>query len=243
MSFEFSIFALHGFLGQPKDWDSFSTNFSMCAIDLFDPEYVKLDLEQCAEGINAWAEKTPSREGKVIMGYSLGGRLALHVLLGKPAFWSGGVIISSHLGLKTEKEKQERYQRDLHWADRFSHDPWEKVIQDWNAQGVFSRGKDFFQRREEEFDRATLAQAFKNWSLGKQEDLSERIQTVDVPILWVVGEYDEAYRQQGSSLPFRHPLSKIVVIPQAGHRVPWDNPCLFKESIREFLIELKALNK
>src|ERR1041385_616117 len=68
---------------------------------------------------------------RVLVGYSMGGRLALQALIEGAAF-DRAVIVSA--GLNLEEGREERRERDEAWAMRFESDEWENVMRDWNAQ-------------------------------------------------------------------------------------------------------------
>ncbi len=128
-----TLFALHGFLGLPSDWDFLR---QVHAIDV-------LSLNPPSEGLVAWAKAfnkfVNRREGpRLLLGYSMGARLAMHALIDSPELWSGAIFVSGHPGLKSS-EKQQRLDRDNYRADRFLQDPWDILMRDWEAQPLFSR--------------------------------------------------------------------------------------------------------
>lgn len=199
-----NIVALHGFLGSPKDFEH------------WDVMPVKLEPKvNFAKEFNAWAKEhfAPPR---VIMGYSLGGRLALHVLLDEPSLWSKGILISTHPGLTGEREK--RLKHDQAWAKRFLHDPWEDLMRDWEAQEVFKNETYRFIRKEADYKREDLAKWLTHFSLGLQEDLLPKISELNLPLLWVTGEHDHVYRGLAKKACKNHLFSREFVIPGSYHR-------------------------
>src|SRR5205085_504342 len=66
----------------------------------------------------------------VLLGYSMGGRFALEMLIAGAEF-DRAVIVSA--GLNLEEGREERRARDEAWARRFESDPWDDVMRDWNA--------------------------------------------------------------------------------------------------------------
>ena len=120
------ITALHGFLGLPSDWDF----LRRAGLDVATP-----DLREIPQ------------EGDTLLGYSLGGRLALHALLGG-ARYRNAVIVSAGLGV--EEDREARLGQDEHWAERFEHGEWYAVMRDWNAQPIF--GGHAMPRHEDDFD-------------------------------------------------------------------------------------------
>jgi len=72
---------------------------------------------------------------------------------------------------------------------------------------------------ETDFDREKLYRAMVNWSLGHQEDLRSKIAKLNVPILWIVGEFDKKFRKLAESVTLSNAKSKFWIAPQVGHRV------------------------
>lgn len=174
--------------------------------------------------MDTWAKEfneQVSREGlgrkNFLVGYSLGGRLALHALNQNSALWEGIMAISTHPGL--ELNHKERLKADEAWACRFENDPWYPLLADWMSQEVFKGSKSPL-RVESDFNRATLASLLRNYSLGKQKILSHD------KVHWVVGERDAGYRAL---------LPEATVVPNAGHRVLFDNPEALKQLICKWI--------
>jgi 2-succinyl-6-hydroxy-2,4-cyclohexadiene-1-carboxylate synthase len=214
-----SIHALHGFLGAPNDW-----------VDLSLPNLHRCDLYANGKpaqefGLKDWAKlfnlSVAQQEG-ILMGYSLGGRLALHALLDKPECWRAAIIISAHPGLSSTQVKQERRKEDERWAERFLNEPWDKLMKAWNERAVFAGKSYVSERLEQNYNRLDLANTLRHWSLSTQDDLLPEIKKLDIPILWVAGELDSRYATIASTLSLRHPQSKIWIAPGSGHRVPWE---------------------
>lgn len=218
--------ALHGFLGSLKDWELLDMPWNVLAIAL----HPKRDFQTFAKEFNAWAKKNlaPPRG---IMGYSLGGRLALHALLDDPSLWSKGILISTHPGLCGEEEKQKRVKHDQAWAKRFLQDPWDILMKDWEAQEVFKNETYRFFRKEADYKREDLAKWLTHFSLGLQENLLPKIQELSLPLFWVTGEFDHAYRSFAKQACERHSFSKEFVILGGYHRGCFASPEVFSDCI------------
>lgn len=221
------IVALHGFLGKPSDWD-FCNIQSAPSLE----EMPVIPFNELAKKINA-----TSAPSSIIMGYSLGARLALHCCLENPKKWEAAILISANLGLHSEKERTLRLQRDEEWALRFRNDEWSTLMDDWNAQPALkSSGK--LSRIESYYNRHKLSEMLTTWSLGHQDDLTIPLQSLPLPLLWIVGERDISYVQHAQKLTFLHPLSQVVVVPDVGHRVPWDASSTFINCVDTFRSKL-----
>lgn len=226
-----TILAIPGFLGLPSDWDFLGWEH-LIGVDV--NAFAWTHLMDWAEQFNNWVaaqQKAPA----VLMGYSLGGRLALHALLYRPEQWKAAIIISAHPGLSVSEERVKRLLRDREWAARFEKEEWVSLMQAWNGQEVFAHDQDQFQRQESHYQRRQLAHWLLQGSLAKQADLSQQIQALSFPILWVTGALDERYGQIAQRLAFAHPQSRWESLARAGHRVPWAQPERFSQAVSRFL--------
>lgn len=159
----------------------------------------------------------------------------MHALISNPTLWDGAIFISAHPGLSSEAEQAARQKNDQQWAERFLAEPWGKLMHDWNANPVFGERAFPFPREEKQFDRKKLAQQLVNWSLGKQEALLPQLRKSPTPMLILAGELDLKFRHLADQ--FRE-FAKVSIIPQAVHRVPWDQPKKFTEEIIKFMEDI-----
>lgn len=236
--------ALHGFLGRPEDWDGIlgeawtrpswlARGRPVCSRRADAPSAY---LDALAMGLNQKAV------GDVLLGYSMGGRIALHMLLSEPGRWRRAVIVSASPGLieprgdqgGTNMEREARLERDLGWADRFLHDGWDAVVRDWNAQAVFSHDPpDRLPRRETDYDREALAEALALGSVARQRDLRPELAALSVPVIWIAGAKDPKYAALAQECAALNPLFTAKIL-DAGHRVPWGDPDGFRSAVERF---------
>jgi 2-succinyl-6-hydroxy-2,4-cyclohexadiene-1-carboxylate synthase len=199
--------ALHGFLGLPSDWDFLRDEFDVEAIDVL-------------------RDPVP-REGDVLLGYSLGGRLALQALLGG-ANYRRAIVVST----RVSDAEPGRRERDETWARRFEAEEWEAVLRDWNAQALF--GGHAMPRDERDFDRAALARALRELSPAVLPPVSARLGEIDIPVLWIAGERDAKYVSEARRAVELLPSAELAIVPGAAHRVPSEQPAAFRVLVREF---------
>ena len=231
------LYALHGFLGRPQDWEEILPSHQSTIT--IDPYAITLPGPQCCQ--NNWAAKfnaqitrNNSQPKPILMGYSMGGRLAMHALLQAPEKWAGAVIISAHPGLPNSQEREKRFLHDCAWADRFAHEDWTILMRDWNAQSTFIFDDDIV-RHEKDYSRKICSDTLRYWSLGRQALLIEKISQLPMPILWIAGEKDAPYVAMAKKMSFAHHQSQVWIAPEVGHRVPWACKNLFQKKLQEFL--------
>lgn len=172
-------------------------------------------LWEWGERFNAYASRFDSP--RTLIGYSLGGRKALHALLLAPHLWDEVSLRSTHPGLVSNDEKRVRTAQDLVWAKRFLNDPWNDLMKDWEAQPVFN-GSHRPVRDEQDYDRRQLAFELTAYSLGAQDDLREKIASLNHPIEWVVGELDGKFTKLAQEIAQIHSRSFVRILPGIGHR-------------------------
>lgn len=235
---------LHGSVGMASDFrvlakDLAPSGISTRAIDLWrflEPE--SLPLADFGQALNEDAGGEIFRgTGRSLLGYSMGGRLALHSLLEEDHPWQAAVIISAHPGLENELDRSARRAQDGNWAAKAFAGDWKKFLDEWNHQPVLGgapiRDPDSSQRLMA--SRRQVAKSFIDWSLGAQEPLWGRLAEIRIPVLWVVGEKDAKYRELAERAVGKLPSGVLALAPGAGHRVPWEAGAWLAERVSRFL--------
>ena len=227
------IHALHGNLGSATDWDLLALP-NLQTYDLWAhlearPE---LNLEVWGAGFSRSVPRDDPEA--VLLGYSMGGRLALHALLAAPERWKGAIIVSAHPGLEEPEQRHRRLQRDRDWANQARTADWRTFLETWNAQAVFDQAPPSAAQWQLEPRREAIARAFESWSLGHQSHLQERLQACRVPLLWVTGERDPRFTRLAADLVPLLPNAEHVVLSRCGHRIPFEAPGVLAEAIRDF---------
>ncbi len=200
------IWALHGAVGMAEDWAPFPVQ----GIDLWQfLEDGECSLAEAGERIAALAQ-----DGDTLIGYSMGGRLALHTLGHR--CWKKVILVSAHPGL--ESGQAERLATDQEWAKKAEGD-WDEFLREWNGQAILPPVR-WGDREKLAARRKEIARSFRAWSLGRQQRFTDFPPSVS----WVVGENDAKFR----ALAPAH----ATVIPGVGHRAPWENPEAFSKFIQ-----------
>lgn len=208
------LVALHGFLGCGADWDV------VRAITQHDFKWICPNL--FAPGVEEEKEVMQNYEGKAwLVGYSLGGRLALQWLINEPARWHGALLLSTNPGnFQTSADRQARRQADAAWADAFRKEPWELLMRRWNEQRVLAGGM-VPVRDEKNFDRHKLAAALEVFSVADQWTDAAALR---MPLAWMAGERDRKFSLLLDSLRNAHFPGVFHVAPGSGHRLLHEAP-------------------
>ena len=206
------IWCLHGFLGRGADWDFLrDAGFDIKAPSLFSGDSLD-DVRPSADDI--------------ILGYSMGARLALQVM--KEHRVAKAVLVSAGLTFHEPGRKE----LDETWAKRFEAEAWPSLIDAWNGQAVFGGRANPLARNEADYDRARLAVALRDWSSAVLQAPLDKIQ---VPTLWIAGEHDTKYTEAAKRAVDKLRNAQLWICPGAAHRVPWEQPQSFIQRLREFV--------
>lgn len=210
---------LHGFLGSPEDFKSF--NLPGTFLTLPGHQGRPLDLTLLEKEIS---EKT------ILIGYSLGGRLALHFAKRFPERIAGLVILSANPGL--EREIEERKLWDEKWASLLETEGMELFIKKWYAQPLFSSLNPDRLIGRANHDPHSLAQVLREWSPARLPSLWKNLEEFSFPLLFLFGANDIKYKPIAERLRKTFPVDYI---PNAGHAIHVENPRLCAEKIQAFI--------
>jgi 2-succinyl-6-hydroxy-2,4-cyclohexadiene-1-carboxylate synthase len=199
------ITCLHGFLGSPRDWDF---------------------LRQAGFAIETPPLDAIPSHGDILLGYSLGGRLALHALLAG-ARYSRAIFVSTGLGIEGDSARADRRASDEAWAQRFESEEFESVVADWNAQPVLAGPS--LARTRDDYD----PRALREWSSGSLPPVASRLHELTIPTLWFAGSNDTKYVAEAKRAASLARNGRAIIVSDAGHRALWERPEPFVELFRQ----------
>jgi 2-succinyl-6-hydroxy-2,4-cyclohexadiene-1-carboxylate synthase len=227
-----SVVLLHGFSATGRAWDGVATRleregYRPLAPDLpghgTAPECQRpITFSGCVGHVLAQAP-----ERFVLCGYSLGGRVALHVALNAPERVSRLVLVSSGAGIDDAAERAERRGADRRLADELESVPFEDFIERWRTQPLFAEEPPEVGRLAREDQRrnrpARLAAVLRGIGSGEMEPLWGRLAELTMPVTVVVGERDATYRELGRRMAETIGGAELVTIA-GGHGLVLENP-------------------
>ena len=237
------VVALHGFLGEPADFAATARALGqpLLAPALLGPGLLgpASDLADWPEALLAELDRASTGEPALLVGYSMGGRLAMHALARAPGRFCGAMLIGARLVAPTGAAADARRRWEQEAARRLREDPWPDFLGWWNGLGVFSGSPHPPPERPDPGPgRELLARALLNWSPRLHRVGIPELRAAGRPLRLVVGEHDSAYRSSTDEAIAAGLPATRRIIPDAGHRVPHDNPRALAAEITQFLSEI-----
>jgi len=163
-----------------------------------------------------------------LAGYSMGGRVALHLALVQPDLVRRLVLVSTTAGLEGEKERAQRRASDDDLADGIERAGIEAFARSWAAQPLFADQSPEVAaaaRRDRVRNTAEgLAASLRGMGTGAMTPVWDRLHELTMPATVVVGERDAKFREIGERLADALPHADLVVVPGAGHAVHLEAP-------------------
>lgn len=174
-----------------------------------------LTLPQCADGIAAVMQPG------ILVGYSMGARMALHVALQHPKLISQLVLISGTPGLRTEAERTARLKSDNELADRIEKIGTKAFLDEWLALPIFAGLTDNTNQRSERLSNSAkgLADSLRFAGTGTQEPQWPHLHKLLMPVHLVVGETDTKFTAIANDMQALLLSSQLTVVPSVGHTV------------------------
>jgi 2-succinyl-6-hydroxy-2,4-cyclohexadiene-1-carboxylate synthase len=163
-----------------------------------------------------------------LVGYSMGGRIALHAAPALGARVDGLVLIGASPGLGDVAEREARRSADEHLAGEIERSSLEAFAERW-AQTPVLTGQPPEVLAAAHADRlrnhpAGLARALRGLGTGALPSLWDQLDDVTTPVALVVGERDGKFRATATQMASALPDAEVIVVPGAGHAVHLEAP-------------------
>lgn len=183
-----------------------------------------------------------------VIGYSMGGRIALRLLQTSSDLLASVVLESCNLGCATQAERTEAAQRNQGWVDRIQHDGMESFVDYWETLPMFATQKELGWDKLLHVSRAAnnpTSMVLCLQGSGKQampltEVTLEAVRAqrqIGLPMLYIYGDKDAKSAAVAATLEAEGVL--VSVIP-AGHNVHLEAPMLYLKEVVHFLANTEA---
>jgi len=177
-----------------------------------------------------------------LVGYSLGGRMALDFAVHHPRRCRSVAVIGARAGFADPAERLARREADEALARRILEEGVPAFVDAWMALPLFRSQRRLgaawlaAARAQRLRCRAEgLAGSLRGMGAGAQEPLHPHLPGLHVPVLVCVGEQDTRFHAPSRELVCLLPRAELAVIPRAGHAAHLENPAATGRRLQEFL--------
>jgi 2-succinyl-6-hydroxy-2,4-cyclohexadiene-1-carboxylate synthase len=173
------------------------------------------------------------------IGYSMGGRICLHLALSQPELVERLVVLGATAGIVDAAERAARLQSDRVLADRIESIGVEAFLDEWLAQPMFAAlGNDPADRATRLANEApALAEALRRMGTGAQAPLWDDLDRLSMPVLVMAGERDEKFTAIARMLAERiGSNATFAAVADAGHGAHLETPARFLQIVRQWLL-------
>ena len=244
------VLLLHGFIGDNQDFSPIisllSQKYCCLAVDLPGHGKTRVNGDESCYNIFNTAQALIELlndlqiDKCLLLGYSMGGRLALYMTLHFPDRFDKVVLESASPGLKTSKDRSHRLQSDLHISQKLENSNLKEFLLSWYDRPLFKslkKSPDFPQliaSRLAANNPIELAKSLRNMGTGNQPSLWEKLAQNQIPLLLLAGEYDDKFTTINTEMANLCLTASLQIVPKAGHNIHFENIDEFIAVVRQF---------
>lgn len=243
---------LHGFTGSAASWtflNAYLENTRLIQVSLLghgrtdSPESVRRYAmsQQLADLVEILNQLKLHKVN--ILGYSMGGRIALSFAARYPDRVNKLILESTSPGLRTFKERMSRLKHDHQLAQKIRHEGLVKFVDFWESIPLFASQKTLSAERQTELREGRLkanplglARSLEGIGTGSQPSVWKALKHIHFPALFICGTLDEKFCHIGKRMQQELKGSQFIVAEHAGHTVHVEQPHFFGKIVSEFIL-------
>lgn len=245
-----AVLFLHGFLGRKEDWSDViahvNSNFTSIAVDL--PGHGKnhpendsaYSMSGCADTIIALLDELNLASVRLV-GYSMGGRLALYLAVHYPDRFSRVLVESASQGLRTSAERKERVEQDKKLATRIDSTPIADFVREWYRLPLFSGLQKHPEKLQELIAARSsnlssgLRRSLTGMGTGAQPSLWESVAAITMPLCIVAGEDDSKFARIAQEMADLCPTAALCILKGCSHLTHIERQDAFVRQLNSFM--------
>ncbi len=250
-----TLVLLHGLTGRAASWRAhfapLTRHFRVIALDLLghglssipsDP--LRYHIEEAAADLIAVLQQIDALPA-ALLGYSMGGRLALYTALTYPQAFSALILESATPGIREADDRAERAAKDEGLATGILTHGIQAFVDSWEQLPMFATQRTMPPERialQREIrlanDAVGLANSLRGMGTGAQPSLWERLGELTMPVLLITGSEDAKFAAIAQEMQGAIPHARHAVISGASHTLHVEQPAQFDDVITRFLLQL-----
>ena len=234
-------------MGHPSDWDELRCSLDAEFADWKQTLAIHAPEIQPAKdwesGIGKLAEQVP--DGSVVIGYSMGARLALALALEFPKRVSGLILVSGNPGIESDSQRSQRREHDRALANKIESlsSPEERraFLEKWYQQSVFETISDEVRcsevvRKLQRNNSDLWPTILRTFSVAEQPNYWPCLTSIEIPVCLVAGQKDKKYSDIAMRFAEESNSNDVhtVIVPESGHIVHRERTEAFAKIVGEF---------
>lgn len=245
---------LHGLTGRAATWHEhfgpLTEHFRVIAVDLLGhghtstpPDPARYRIEESAADLIAVLQRANALPA-MLLGYSMGGRLALYTALSHPSYFSALILESASPGLLASQDRAERVRKDEALADGILEHGVPAFVDAWEQLSMFDTQRTMPDERKAlqrairlANDPLGLANSLRGMGVGVQPSLWDRLGELQLPVLLITGSDDPKFEKYAVEMQAVLPNAQHIIIPGASHTIHVEQPNQFDNAVIHFLLE------
>jgi 2-succinyl-6-hydroxy-2,4-cyclohexadiene-1-carboxylate synthase len=180
-----------------------------------------------------------SSGARVLVGYSLGGRLALRAALRSPESFVAVVLVGSTAGVEEGPLRVARAEADERLASWIEAASMEDVVSVWERQPLFADQSDALVESQRpgrlSQDQRSLALLLRTAGQGVLEPVWHELSQLELPVLAISGARDDGYTRAAKRIASTAPRGRAAIVEEAGHAPQLQRPEEVARLLTEFL--------
>jgi 2-succinyl-6-hydroxy-2,4-cyclohexadiene-1-carboxylate synthase len=253
------IVLLHGYLGSGEAWDSVLPS-------LIGFRSIRVDLRGhgTSDGVETWTSYGITHQladvgsvvselagGRaVLLGYSMGGRIALTFAIRNPDMVEGLILESASSGIENERERMQRRRLDDKRAEMIEREGFEAFLAEWETIPVL-RSQLHIERELAEKTAATrratqpaaAAGTIRAMSPGRVPSVTRELSNLSCPVTLIAGALDKPYVSNARKMAGRMNMVDVVIVDGAGHAVHLEQPEKCRAAVKTALERIVTIQK
>ena len=163
-------------------------------------------------------------ESVILVGYSMGGRIALNFALSFGHRLKGLVLIGANPGIEAGAERDQRVDWETELCERLNRQGTSAFLNYWQSLPIIATQKriaapiwEMMQNRRQTLDALEVSKSIRGLGTGRMDSMWQDLAHLQCPLLFCAGQEDSKYCEIGNKVVERVPRGELAVIPDAGH--------------------------